>query len=364
MIMNTGRIQSTLQYTVSVVFSIALLFLSGCKPNNAKDQIIKIDIWYGEEQRFGNIGNPQRQINILGNVSPVDSSTVAFFTLNGEKTKQKLTLGSDLHRLAKEGDFNIEIERNELKEGENTVLLLVEKGDGHLAQKQIVVDYTSDSKWPLPYSIDWAQIETVQEAIQVVDGHWKITPNGIRTIDVYYDRVIAIGDGTWRNYEVSTTVTFHGFNPPREGPPTYNVSHVAIASLWPGHDFDSLQPNRKWYPMGATSEFRITDGYQNCRWRIFDGEHFYAEQPEEQYRSLQEGKPYRMKHRVEDISKTETKYSVKLWEENAEEPDVWDFTANEKTENRLEGGSCLLIAHHTEVTFGNIEIVPIASSKE
>lgn len=323
-----------------------------------------ISIWYGDEQSFGNIGNAQRQINILGNISRIDTTISAFFTLNNQKNKRPLTLGGDLHRLANKGDFNIEIERTKLKRGKNTVVLSIEKNDEIVTQKPITVVYNPDSSWPLPYKVNWNKITNIQDAVQVIDGHWEITPDGIRTKDVYYDRILLIGDSTWRNYEVATTVIFHGYNPPRKGPPTYNVSHAAIASRWPGHHPDSLQPNRKWFPLGATSEFRITDGYQNCRWRIFDGENIYVEQPELEYRTIREGIPYRMKHRVEDLSDTETAYSVKLWEDGQKEPDTWDLIANEINENGQPGGSAQLIAHHTDVTFGNIEIIPIASGEK
>ena len=29
-----------------------------------------IDIWYGDEQRFGHLGVPQRWVNVLGRVDP------------------------------------------------------------------------------------------------------------------------------------------------------------------------------------------------------------------------------------------------------------------------------------------------------
>ena len=39
----------------------------------SNDVPLSIDIWYGEHQRFGHLGTPQRWINVLGNISPVDS---------------------------------------------------------------------------------------------------------------------------------------------------------------------------------------------------------------------------------------------------------------------------------------------------
>ncbi len=350
---------------VLLFLGICVFLLGACK--NEKKSIstaqVEISIWYGDEQTFGAVGHPQKQINILGNIHSNNQLVNAYFILNGSGQLYPLTLGPDLHRLHKTGDFNIEIDRNQLKKGANTVEIQVEKNSRLLQSRKIVVHYQPETNWPLPYKIDWAKVRNIQGAVQVVDGHWELTSEGIRTKDVFYDRVLAFGDATWRNYEVTTTVTFHGYNPPKEGPPTYNVSHVAIASRWPGHDQDSLQPNRKWFPLGATSEFRITDGYKDCRWRIFDGENFYEEQPKSEYRNLIEGKVYSIKHRVEDLSDTETKYSVKLWEADTTEPEQWDFSAIEVSKKPQLAGSCLLLAHHTDVTFGTIYANPIHDTK-
>jgi hypothetical protein len=274
----------------------AFLFLS-CNPTAPPpSDHVDIKIWYGHEQHFGKIGNPQWQINILGNIDSKNENIKAYFLLNSHQEKKYLTLGSDLHRLARKGDFNIEIPRNELLKGKNNLELCVEMESKLISKEIISVYYHDQHPWPLPYQVRWEEVKKIQDVVEVVDGDWILTGSGIRTNYKYYDRIIAFGDSTWENYEVETTVVFHGFTPPEAGPPTYDVSHVAIASRWPGHDQDELQPNRKWFPLGATSEFRITKDYRNCRWRIFDGENFYAEQGQKSYRTLQPEVKYRMKH--------------------------------------------------------------------
>jgi len=317
-----------------------------------------IHIWYGMEQYFGKNGNAQRQINILGNIHSKSKGIKAYYTLNDSKIKNYLTLGCDLHRLAKNGDFNIEIERELLKYGKNEVHLYISLEDTILCNTDINVYYKDNRKWPLPYCVNWQEVNNIQDVVEIVDGEWELADPGIRTKYEYYDRILAFGDSSWRNYEVQTTVIFHGYTPPRKGPPTYNISHIAIATRWPGHDFDSLQPNRKWYPLGATSEFRITDQYDSCRWRIFDGENFYKEQSLPDFRQIQPEVEYKIKHRVEDLSEMETLYSVKLWEASKNEPSEWDFQAIEISKKRESGSACL-IAHNTNVTFGNISVVSV-----
>lgn len=337
------------------LFSLIILTLSlNCTQYNGQSGV-DISIWYGLEQSFGHIGNAQRQINILGNISSDLDTIVAYFTLNESADRTYLTLGSDLHRLAEKGDFNIEIERDELKEGKNLVRLFVKSNGEVLEKKNIEVNYYGQNKWPLPYSVQWKDVNKIQDVAEIVDGHWELQPSGLRTKFKYYDRIIAMGDSNWRNYEVETSVIFHDFTRPVEGPPTYNVSHVAIASRWPGHAKDELQPNRQWFPLGATSEFRITSDYDSCRWRIFDGEHFYAEQKETAYRTIKPEVKYKMKHRVEDLPDGKTQYSVKFWKADLEEPSDWDFQAVEASGLRESGSACI-IAHNTDVTFGDVFI--------
>lgn len=321
---------------------------------------VEIEFWYGERQSFGVIGNPQRQVNVLGHVCGYVEVPCVWYTLNGGPSERQLNLGPDLHRLAKTGDFNIEIERSELRVGENTVKVGVEEIDGTRTENTVIIEYRENNRWPLPYEIDWDKVDRVQDVVEIIDGDWRQTSEGLRTTSPYYDRALALGDASWTDYEVSTSVKFHDFTEPAAGPPTYEVAHVAIAVRWPGHDKDSNQPNRKWYPLGATAEFRLEKDYQNCRWRIFDGEIFYAEQGKAVRGPILPEVWYHMKHRVETLSKTRTLYSVKFWPSEQVEPEEWDFQAIEISGSPNSGSACIL-AHNTDVTFGNVSVVPIVS---
>jgi hypothetical protein len=77
-----------------------------------------IHIWYGPEQHFGHLGRPQRWINVLGNISRPGGVDSVTFSLN-EQAERKLSLGSDLHRLALPGDFNVELAWEEVPPGEH-----------------------------------------------------------------------------------------------------------------------------------------------------------------------------------------------------------------------------------------------------
>lgn len=317
---------------------------------------LAIHSWYGDELHYGQIGMPQRWINILGNVQTQAGLQSLTYTVNGGKAVS-LSVGKDGRRLANHGDFNIDIDTALLAAEENKVLISATDSSGNSMTREITVHYEAGNTWPLPYSIDWDKTEEIEDVAQIVDGHWQLEANGVRTLNPYYDRVLALGDATWRDYEVTTTVMFHSFTPPNDGPPTFGVSHVAIATRWPGHDVDDAQPHIKWHPLGATAEFRLTHQLDSCRWRIFDGENIYVEDST-QTRNITMGKLYQMKHRVETLADSTTRFSVKLWEADRNEPEYWDLQAREKLDN-VPTGSALLIAHNTDVTFGNIQVIPL-----
>ncbi len=352
--------------TKKTVLLLWLVLFISCLPTEKKTESLVVDFWYGDNQVFGAVGIAQKWINILGSIAATNAIKEAYYQLNNGE-KQSFTLGSDLHRLASKGDFNIDLDLELCKEGRNDLVVFVSDSLGNSTRKTLHFKVLKSNKWPLPYSVEWNKTKNVQKVVQVVDGKWKITADGIRNTDRYYDRVLALGDSSWRNYEVRTSVIFHDFEEPKKGPPTYNVSHAAIASRWPGHDTDSLQPHRKWYPLGATAEFRLTKELDSCRWRIFDGPKkgipFYEEEDITKYRKIELNKPYGMIHRVETTQPHRTRYSVKLWPLEKEEPAAWDFIAEEAEEN-IDSGAALLIAHNTSVTFGNIYATPVIIENE
>ena len=97
-------------------------------------------------------------------------------------------------------------------------------------------------------------MEKIQDAVQIVDGRWRLEENGVRTVNPYYDRVLALGDLTWTDYEITVLVTYHPFNPPTEpqnGPPHYNSNHASILLRWPEHHVDDRQPHVEWRPLGS-----------------------------------------------------------------------------------------------------------------
>lgn len=316
-----------------------------------------IDIWYGDEQHFGHLGIPQRWINILGNVD-IEYIVSLQYSIDNSAPKQ-LSIGPDGHRLARPGDFNAELAFKALNPGRHALVLIATDRDGCQTQREVDIVIEKGKNCPLPYHIQWNQVSYIHEAAQIVDGKWALTPQGIRVMEPYYDRVIAFGDLSWANYEVRTTVTFHELRIPdaEQGDAGANVIHAAIATLWPGHDKDEHQPHIKWFPLGSTAEFRVNPSWSDCSWRILGGGGVVVEAEEKLVIEIE--RPYAMKHRVDNVSNGLMRYRVKLWEADCPEPKAWAVELLKKPPDIYHGGA-LLIAHYTDVTFGDVEVIPVS----
>ena len=72
-------------------------------------------------------------------------------------------------------------------------------------------------------------------------------------------------------------------------------------------------------------------------------------------------KTYHLKSRSTTLEDTAeglgvTRYQFKIWEMDTEEPVVWDFDETQESASALRSGGAALIAHHVDVTFGNVVI--------
>ena len=320
-----------------------------------------IDVWYGDRQRFGHRGSPQMWVNILGRVTGENGLRLRYQLNDGDE--KPLSLGPNGTRLAAKGDFNVEIATAALKLGDNVITLVAKGVSGAESSRTVTVNWTARAGPQLPFHIDWSTASSIFDVAQVVDGRWELVDGGVRCVEPYYDRVLAFGSQSWKDYEVHTSVIFHARRLPGKQDGGRGVIHAAIATRWPGHDEDDVQPHVKWHPLGATSEFMLTDWPDNCRWRILGGPDRHRHAYQRVGRTIQFGKRYAMKHRVQTLANGSTEYRVKLWAAGHQEPDQWDLLGTERPDDVTHGGA-LLIAHYTEVTFGNVKAVPLDGQSE
>ena len=323
-----------------------------------------INVWYGNVQKFGELGLAQHWVNILGNVSDPDGIQSLTYSLDGGATEFNLSIGPDGRRLNYPGDFNVEINPLNLANGSNNVLIKAMDLLNNVTFKTVTVN-KYNNVWPIPYSIDWSAETHIQDAAQIVDGLWTIGTDGVRSIQPGYDRILAIGDISWTDYEVTVPITFNAIDPDAWDPNIYPYSvgpGIGVILRWQGHvDADGSQPTWGWWVSGASSWYEFLEGGDGNL--DLDGYGFYT--PDPLNRILQFNVPYIWKMRVQTIPGEGSLYSFKLWNESQEsEPLEWQMTGmvDSGTPNYLASGSFLLDAHHVDATFGNVTAIPLADS--
>ena len=104
----------------TIVPAVVLCVLAGATMAAADEPVMQL--WYGDRQTFGVPGIAQQWINVLGNVSDADGIASLSYSLN-HGPEYPLTLGPDTRRLVSAGDFNIEIDHQNLTVGYNQVVI-------------------------------------------------------------------------------------------------------------------------------------------------------------------------------------------------------------------------------------------------
>ena len=313
-----------------------------------------IDLWYGTDQSFGQLGLPQLWVNILGNVSDSDGVASLTYSLNGGPVRS-LNMGPTNYRLAEPGDFNIDIPTADLLEDVNSVIITAVDGLNNTSVEFVTIDFASGNLWPLPYSVDWSTVSNIQDVAQVVDGLWAIESNSLRPLQVEYDRLVAMGDIAWEEYEVTVPITIYGFDPGGFMAPS-NRPGVGLLLRWLGHsDIGNQQPEIGIDPLGAVGMYRISEDGPPHSIEMWTNE---SPTSPGVSRTLEFGIRYIWKMRVEDIADLGPLYSLKVWEDGEPEPLDWDLQEQQELTD-LDVGSLVLVAHHVDAMFGTVTITPL-----
>ncbi len=310
-----------------------------------------ITVWYGLNQTFGPDGDPQKWVNVVGKVTSTAQLVSLSYTLNGGPS-QTLSIGPNGSRLIEAGDFNIELDYTDLLPGNNTVLITATDNAAGVGQAVVTVNYQPFAgAWtPGTYTINWAGGTKVNDVAQVVDGLWNIEAGKARAPIMGFDRLIAIGDLSWRDYTVTVPITINNMvltkNP-----------GIGIMVRWQGH-FDAgnaLQPVAGWRRLGALGWYRYekgtppTEGLQ----LLGHGGRELGTKPI----TLTVGQTYIYKLNVTSSSNPNkpATYSFKMWNATQAEPATWDIVS-EGANGEPRSGSVLLVAHHTDASFGNVVV--------
>jgi hypothetical protein len=309
-----------------------------------------INVWYGERQVVGAHGQPQTAYNLLGNVADPDGVSSLSYSLNGGPSRG-LTLGADTRRNQAPGDFNADIPYAELQPGENQVVLTATDGGGSTASITVVLDY-QPTPAQLPFETDWRSAGRIGDQAQVVDGHWSIDGDTVRPAEYGYDRIVAFGDVSWHDYEMTVTLTPEALGP-LNGSENSGNSLVGIALNWNGHtQRTDEQPASYWYPAGSLAWYRW---YEPRALFELRGN---LDQPIVRHNrfELDFGRTYVFKARSETVEGG-IRYSWKVWEQGTPEPAPWDLEIVEDAGPAT--GSVGIIAHHIDVQWGDVSVTSI-----
>jgi len=359
-----------LRWTHIVLFSWMLSGILGFAPDRAQGQepgetiastsstnATTFTFWYGKRQTFGKIGVPQRWVNILGNVSDPNGIAALNYTLNGGPI-MTLSVGQDTRRLAGTGDFNIDIAYTALRPlpDSNIVAVTARNGNGVYTHDTVIVRYLSGTVWPRAHTVSWANTSCLTDTAQVVDGRWHVSAEGLRILNVGYDRLVAIGDSTWKDFEVTVPITIHSYDPAGYG--SINGSPaVGLFLGWSGHSDDPIagwQPKTGYKPFGCGGFYMFKTTGETLS--IWDNIYDYSG------KTIPYNVPYYFKMRVEG-SGAGIDYSFKVWDVSVSEPAKYDLTWQGPSAGPLQG-SIVLLAHFVDATFGKATIIPITSDHQ
>lgn len=321
-----------------------------------------ITIWYGDNQKFGQIGQPIEWINILGNITGTSSIVSLTYSLNGGASFP-LAIGPDTKRLLKAGDFNVEIAYTALKTGANQVAITGIDAQNRQTTRTVTVTYDDGNSWPTSYTVDWNLATNIQDVAQVVDGKWALQNGKLVPQELGYDRLVAIGDITWTDYEVVVPVTIHGIDPAGFNSPS-NGPGVGLILRWQGHfNENGEQPNTGWQKLGALGWFRWNYDQYGA---LLAGLQMYgtgggeiAVNPKKQAAA---NTTYWMKMSVQSLPGKPAYYRFKTWKSDEPEPLPWDMQGFSDTAGPATG-SMLLVAHHVDASFGPVTVQPITDLK-
>ncbi|MFN0158705.1 MAG: immunoglobulin domain-containing protein [Bacteroidota bacterium] len=319
-----------------------------------------IELWYGNVQSFGHIGNPVPDINILGNVTDPDGLVSLKYSLNGGLQKD-LTIGPDTRRLTHDGDFNADIPYGSLVSGANQIIITALDSFNTTGRETVIVNYTPGQSWPQAYNINWNTAARIQDVAQVVDGLWTMQGNYVKPVQPGYDRLIGIGEQHWENYEVTMPVTVLSIDSSGFGPPS-NGAGIGFILRWPGHSNSPIagkQPKTGYLPLGALGWYSWRNNGDHRLTML--GNNLITRDQDSSGKVLTLNVPHMMKMRVETVPGIGGRYSMKFWPQAQSEPATWDITGQE-TLTDPQTGSILLIAHHVDVLIGNISVTPVGDT--
>jgi len=332
-----------------------------------KIPVLYIEVWNGKNNRVGHLGDVQDDFNVPGHVYskyPLSSFT---YSLNGG---EDVPLNTFVYRrIVNQGDFNADIPVAMMKTGVNIIKLKAVNIHNQSAESVVKVTKTAKGEYPFPVNIHWSSVRNIEDVGHCSDGRWEVGPDGLRTVQIGYDRVFLIGNKKWKDYEVACKVTIHGLSK-KNGPQSWIVRHAGFCLRWSGHSLEDNKPGDqpKWglHPRGGIVWLTIVDGKFPPIRQFYPGDSESSKTFEPF--TVSPRKPFWMKGRCETLPDNNdgagvTKYSFKVWDVGTDEPAEWDYQEIQTSAKALRTGGCALVAHELDASFGDISIINLPASE-
>ena len=322
-----------------------------------------ITIWHDTTPDFAFVGVPQRWANVMGEVSDPDGIALVQYRLNSGPWTE-MQIGPDVRRLAGQGHFNIDLLLDDMNSGSNTVVIKVTDADGGVTTKNVTVRKGSGPNWPLPVSVDWSSSGNITNLAQPVDGEWRVVGGKLNNVDDGYDRIIAIGDTDWTDYQVQVTVRYNSIHPNAYSWPS-NGPGVGFALRWNGHN-DTVMPGSQPLlgfrpdginptPFGGIFFWRDRNDAAAAI-ELYDHDNVVRDR--DTSATMAPGETWVFKAQV--FGSGNVTYRLKAWPQGQAEPSSWNlqYTISGDSD-AASGGSLALIAHEVDATFGDVVVTPL-----
>mgnify|MGYP001348422294 FL=1 len=310
-----------------------------------------IDVWYGTEQAFGEIGLPIPYVNILGRVDVQNLASLQY-SLNG-KPFRPLAVGPNSCRLAAHGDFNVELDLDQLLIGLNRLELRSLDMGSNENRESVLFSFRNDRVWPLPHTVRWSDYTSVVQGAQLMDGKWVIDDDStIRLTEFGCDRLVLIGDRTWTDYQVTVPVMVKDLAPASLKSAT---PEIGLICHWPGYtQINNELPRAGFIPLGGMGCYK---------WRTVSSRQFelvgYDNQVIQSLNAPFELNVwYMMKMQVQAVGDM-VEYRFKCWPEAEPEPAEWMLQGQQSNVHDPNHGSVALVAYYVDVVYGDVVVEPV-----
>jgi hypothetical protein len=327
---------------------------------------MSITLFYGDAQTFGRPAHTQRWVNVLGRVTDASIETHALYYALNDGPTLWAAIGPDGRRLARAGDFNIDIDRAVLRPGPNALVLTLRRNGAAEpdAVKHVTLINTpdDDAPWALPRTIRWADIATPQDAVQIIDGVWALTPEGLRNTEPDYDRIIAIGPvDALTDCEILAPITVNAIHEPGWTNPNSTAPGLGIVHRWTGHsDWPVVcrQPHCGFLPSGAQGWYDWGDA--GGALFLMDSRYQFMQRAPESWK-LRNGVTYLWRMRLRTAADG-CHYSLNVWPDCEPEPTapmLSGVDAERDPRVNPPRGSLLIVAHHIDATIGDVTVTGV-----